>query len=304
MMTRSQISIYAAEAKRISRQLSTTHTHRKQAPLVHAWAAAMKGALSNGDPRAVLCGEEEAMHYYQFHVGDYRRDTAHLTLLEHGAYRQLLDWYYLDETPIPKETDLVFRRLSARTDEEKKAVLAVLNDFFMLTDAGYVQERADEEIRAYQNRADIARENGKKGGRPRKTTQDNPTANPAGYFGKANVSQQKANQEPLTNNKYISSESSGVAMSVSRFEDFWKAYPPTGRKVAKATCAKRWADRQLDQLADKIISHVTAVRETKQWREGFEPAPLTYINQSRWNDDLPEQPADPSTAENMFEGAI
>ena len=86
------------------------------------------------------------MHYYQHHIGDYRRDTAHLSLLEHGVYRQLLDWAYLDNDPIPKETETVYRRLSARTDEEKNAVNIVLSEFFTL-EIGYTQKRAEIEKR-------------------------------------------------------------------------------------------------------------------------------------------------------------
>ncbi len=54
------------------------------------------------------------MNFYKHHIGDYRRDTAHLSLLEHGVYRQLMDTYYLSEEPIPNETELVMRRLSAK----------------------------------------------------------------------------------------------------------------------------------------------------------------------------------------------
>ena len=35
------------------------------------------------------------MRFYPFDVGDYRQDTAHLTLEEHYAYRYLLDECYL-----------------------------------------------------------------------------------------------------------------------------------------------------------------------------------------------------------------
>ena len=31
------------------------------------------------------------MNYYSHHIGDYLTATAHLTLLEHGAYRRLID---------------------------------------------------------------------------------------------------------------------------------------------------------------------------------------------------------------------
>jgi len=131
------------------------------------------------------------MNYYQHHIGDYRRDTAHLSLLEHGIYRQLLDTYYLTEEPIPEETQLVCRRLSAKTEEEQKAVETVLSEFFY-RDNGWRHKRCDMELAGYREKAEVARENGKLGGRPRKTQ---PVIS-----GLANETQNKANQEPLTNN--------------------------------------------------------------------------------------------------------
>ena len=88
------------------------------------------------------------MNYYQHHIGDYRRDTAHLTLLEHGVYRQLLDMYYLSETAIPEDTESVMRRLCARTEEERAAVKSVLNEFFS-PGCGYSHTRCVREISAY-----------------------------------------------------------------------------------------------------------------------------------------------------------
>lgn len=109
------------------------------------------------------------MHYYKHHIGDYRRDTGHLSLLEHGVYRQLIDWYYLEESPIPNETKVVYRRLSARTDAEKAAVDAILSDFFTLTEFGWVNGRCSAELFEYKEKAEKSRENGKAGGRPKKT---------------------------------------------------------------------------------------------------------------------------------------
>jgi len=97
------------------------------------------------------------MHYYQHNIGDYRRDTSHLSLLEHGVYRQLMDMYYLSESPIPRETQLVFRRLSARTNDEQKAIEIILSEFFYLTDEGWSHKRCDSEIAVYRDKADTAR---------------------------------------------------------------------------------------------------------------------------------------------------
>lgn len=60
------------------------------------------------------------MNYYERHLGDYSKDTAHLTMIEHGAYGLLLDRYYGTEAGIP--ADQVHRIARARTKEEKQAV--------------------------------------------------------------------------------------------------------------------------------------------------------------------------------------
>jgi len=107
------------------------------------------------------------MHYYQHNIAEYRADTAHLSMLEHGAYRQLLHWYYLDEKPIPIEINTVFRRLCARTEEEQEAVKIVLAEFFSRTESGYFHARCDREISAYAAKLDSHRSRGKLGGRPK-----------------------------------------------------------------------------------------------------------------------------------------
>ena len=103
------------------------------------------------------------MNYYERHLGDYSKDTSHLSMAEHGAYCLLLDRYYGAESGIPEE--LVYRVTRARTTTEKKAVDFVLREFFVLVDGIWINKRADEEIEKAQNRINAARENGKKGGR-------------------------------------------------------------------------------------------------------------------------------------------
>lgn len=108
------------------------------------------------------------MNYYKRHVGDYARKAGHLTMMEHGAYTLILDAYYEREQPLTQRECLRVAR--ARTDEEKEAVLAVLEEFFEFdtrTDR-YIQRRVEEELDWASKQADINRANGKKGGRPRK----------------------------------------------------------------------------------------------------------------------------------------
>ena len=78
-----------------------------------------------------------------------------------------------------------------------------------------------------------------------------------------------------------------VVKTTDRFSEFWDIYPST-RKVNKKTCLERWANKNLDAIADEVISYVKKMKHTKSWKDGFSPAPLTLLNQERWNDgDVP-----------------
>lgn len=84
------------------------------------------------------------MHYYQFNIGDYQSHTAHLSEIEDLAYRRLLDWYYLHESPIPDDIPEIARQIRMRTHTESIAI--VLQEFFELTKKGWLSVRANREI--------------------------------------------------------------------------------------------------------------------------------------------------------------
>ena len=111
------------------------------------------------------------MNYYKFNIGDYAAATRHLTMLEHGAYRLLLDLYYTSEQPIPLDLKAAARKAGARSKDEVLAVETVLQEFFMETESGWKHSRCETEISDYQRKAETNREIGKRGGRPKKETQ-------------------------------------------------------------------------------------------------------------------------------------
>ena len=98
------------------------------------------------------------MFYYQFNMGDYRRDTGHLTLLEHGIYRQLLDLYYITEKPLDANA---MRLVCVRTTEEEQAYKTVLSDFFQERDGKYIHKRCDFEISKYKDKSSKATDSAK-----------------------------------------------------------------------------------------------------------------------------------------------
>lgn len=124
-------------------------------------------------------------------------------MLEHGAYGLLLDRYYSTEQGIP--ADQAHRVSRARTKEEKQAVDAVLDEFFTLSGGIWINQRAEEEIAKAQTKIKAAKENGKKGGRPKgkKPGSENETQpKPGGLFpGSENETQPKAHQTPDTNHQ-------------------------------------------------------------------------------------------------------
>jgi uncharacterized protein YdaU (DUF1376 family) len=109
------------------------------------------------------------MHYYQFNIGDYIKDTAHLELVEDAIYRRLIDHYYMTESPIPNETQTVIKRL--RLGSVEVILQAILVEFFHLNpdDNCWHHTRCDKEITAYRKRCEINKKVGKLGGRPKKT---------------------------------------------------------------------------------------------------------------------------------------
>ena len=137
------------------------------------------------------------MNYYERHIGDYLKDTAHLSLLEHGVYSRLLDVYYTREGAIPVAQ--VERLVAARSKEERAALAVVLDEFFTVSDDVLHHARCDREIERYQAKAERNRVVGKLGGRPRKTqTQSEPTNNPDGFQTEPT---QNPSQYPVTSNQ-------------------------------------------------------------------------------------------------------
>lgn len=139
------------------------------------------------------------MHYYQFNIGDYKSHTDYLSPMEDLAYRRMLDWCYLHEKELPSSPQEIARKIGLR--DFVKEIELVLCDFFTKTEGGYSNHRIMEEVEAYKAKAESARVNGKKGGRPRKETQDKPKKTQSVLLANQRETGSKAKQEPITNNQ-------------------------------------------------------------------------------------------------------
>jgi uncharacterized protein YdaU (DUF1376 family) len=145
------------------------------------------------------------MHYYKFNIADWSLGTGHLSLVEEAIYFRLINHYYDSESPIPLETQSVFRRL--RMGSESVIAQQIIEEFFTKTEKGFVHDRCDTILKEYKKTAKNNRSNGAKGGRPKggaaseitqpkpsglsPETQEEPKYNP-------NQEPLTINQEPLT----------------------------------------------------------------------------------------------------------
>ena len=228
------------------------------------------------------------MKWYKFAAAEYQIKTIHLSDAEDLAYRRLLDMAYLSEKPIPLDTGLVSRRI--RIDQD--IVDQVLSEFFEKTESGYRNRRVEEEVLAYQTiiernlkgakaAAEKAAERAAQGVKRRSPrTLNEPTRNHDGNL-------EGSSENTITNLEGNQNKNKNISPlpPSGGFDRFWEVWPKSPRKVGKGACIRTWITNGLDQHVDRIVSHVSRLKTSNQWLSGFEPAPMTYLNQRRWLDD-------------------
>jgi len=89
------------------------------------------------------------MNWYDHHIGDYDEATSHLSAREDGIYCRLIRKYYAKEKPLPADVAKLQRWARCRDDEDRQAVVDILEEFFDLRADGYHQKTCDEGLSAY-----------------------------------------------------------------------------------------------------------------------------------------------------------
>lgn len=208
------------------------------------------------------------MHYYKHNIADYRKDTRFLTPLQHWAYRELIDEYYLSEQPITKNLTDLFWRMGANTDELQEAIQTVLKGFFTETEDGFIHKRCEVEMEDYKEFLGSRSRGGKAAAAKAKLKKEQELNISAARVEHVSSKPQTKKQE--------------LEILSPKFDLFWEAWPSGDRKVNRAACLKVWIKNNLEEIGDKIVDHVSYLTTTRDWIEGFVPMPLTYLNQKRY----------------------
>jgi uncharacterized protein YdaU (DUF1376 family) len=93
------------------------------------------------------------MNFYKHYLGDFQRDTGHLSLTERGAYLALIHHYYATENPLPTEHAALCRIAGAHTKVERDAVKSVTR-FFEVRNGMLWHKRIEAELEKQVDRCD------------------------------------------------------------------------------------------------------------------------------------------------------
>ena len=153
--------------------------------------------------------------------------------------------------------------------------------------------------------SDIRASAGRKGGQMKNNAAKNPESFATGFATDFATAKTVANTESeieYENANESDKESdkeneetlprAGANDQQARFDKFWAVYP---HKVGKGEARKAWAKvKPSAVLHEKILTAIANAIRSEQWqRENgrYIPNPATWLNQGRWDDELPEQGA-------------
>jgi uncharacterized protein YdaU (DUF1376 family) len=227
------------------------------------------------------------VNFYKHYIGDFQRDTGHLSLTERGAYLCLMHHYYATEKPLPNDHTALCRIAGAQDKAERDAVRAVMG-FFEPCDSGLMHKRIEAELHkagevSNTNREiALAREAARRAARE----EHEQSTNRAPSVPRTS-DEQSTNQTPDTrsNTPPNPRKRGQVSEFPAGFDAFWQAYP---RKQAKTQAAKAFARlRADDTLLARMLSAIAQQAATEQWtKDGgqFIPMPASWLNGGRWED--------------------
>ena len=102
-------------------------------------------------------------------------------------------------------------------------------------------------------------------------------------------------------------ESKGASVKdqlAERFDRFWQTYP---RKIGKGAARRTWAKiKPPEELTSRIIAAVQEQKQSPDWIKDngqYIPHPATWLNQERWDDEVPRDEVSRDGLDDFFEAS-
>jgi len=208
---------------------------------------------------------EKLKAWYLF-TEDFIAGTQHLTNEQIGIYIRLLCWNWNKRCAgLPSNNMTIYRIANCITDDEKQSCNIIIKEFFVLINDHYQNERQLQEYLYITKRIDASKINGKRGGRPKKPSQNPPTPTPT--------------PTTTTTKTKIS--------NTSYFFKFWEIIPnKVSQSIAEKNylkIEKEWLE-QPEKLADMYKNYYNSI-EDKQ----FAKQPAFWLSAKKYLDEQPKK---------------
>lgn len=197
-----------------------------------------------------------------WYLGDYLRDTTHLSRAEHGSYLLMLAHAWMHNGLLPLQDERL-ARIAHATAEQWSECRAVLLEFFTKTDDGYAQKRLSEELLKARHNLDQRTQAGRLSAAKR---WGNARYNaPITDVVTATVTkpQRRNTPSPSPVNKNINpmvADATGA-----QFEDAWGRYPKRSGNNPKRDAFDKWRARVLEGVKPEDM--LAGVERYRAWCE-------------------------------------
>lgn len=217
-------------------------------------------------------GNKSVRKWMPIYIDDYRADTMHLSIFEHGLYILLLFYLWQHPEGMTLADDFPQRVFHVEQFLWEKAWLT-LAPLFVIKDGVITHKRVTSELDRFAKRKE----------KMQNAALSRWNANEMQTQCSQSLSQSQSQSEdpdpPIVPRGTAMERSTRFALE---FAEFWDAYP---RKVGKGAAERAWLKQR--PVLESVISALSWQIRQPQWlTEGgkFIPHPATYLNQRRWED--------------------
>jgi uncharacterized protein YdaU (DUF1376 family) len=246
---------------------------------------------------------------FQFYAQDFYMGTLSMSAAARGCYASMLAASWTNG-PIENTPNAIAKAMSWGPSDPPYADLwREVQPKWVLTDAGWINERLERTRREQQDYRDKQAAKGRASaasrakiepesnhgstavattvqprhqpeGQPNTQPEANPSSSPLIFDLQSLTSSSASEVQALSRTERAETV---TAVLVTAFDDFWAAYP---RKTGKGAASRKWA--QIKPPLPAVLEAIKWQRLTPEWtKDGgqFVPHPATWIHQRRWEDE-------------------
>lgn len=225
--------------------------------------------------------QQDKFIYLPVYLSDYVSQSRKLTMLQRGAFIDLSVLYFQENLKLNYSKEQIYRMVFAFEKEEKETVDFILDNYFTKSEnkpTGFywVSNQLNDIGDKVLKKLKASRENGKKGGRGKKS-ENKPIGSNLLNPEKTILNESKLNETKLNkneNNDKINSELINHNQNINvDFQEFWKNYPlqKTEVKGSKAISEKKYNLLRKKGISKEELSNALANYQeeikTNSWQQ-------------------------------------